>query len=223
MYTYAISIFCQYVNLVVWVAAQIIIRTYGLNNNLREPFAKNFIGDQKFVSDGPYLSFHNATVWKVLWSILLACNFARRQAAFSVCGFWRKTRACWACHPIHTPHNSGSAGQGWRWWSAHAQTRTCKEHLILADFGVDKIVHPRKTYTGLVRLSLARSLTDLVWVAEKRRVWRPSVGRFSTMAFIVGAKPMSRHLWGERKVKAKKSKFIETNEWVNISPRNCQL
>ena len=37
-----------------------------------------------------------------------------------------------------------------------------RKNLILADFGVDKIVHPRKTYTGLVRLSLARSLTDLV-------------------------------------------------------------
>lgn len=52
-------------------------------------------------------------------------------------------------------------------------------------------------YSGSDKLSLARSLTDLVCVAENRRVWRPSPprpprGRFSRMASSVARNPMSR-------------------------------
>ena len=52
-------------------------------------------------------------------------------------------------------------------------------------------------YSGSDKLSLARSLTDLVCVAENWRVWRPSPprlprGRFTRMASSVARNPLSR-------------------------------
>mmetsp|Transcript_58208 Transcript_58208/g.185458 ORF Transcript_58208/g.185458 Transcript_58208/m.185458 type:complete len:212 (+) Transcript_58208:438-1073(+) len=71
-------------------------------------------------------------------------------------------------------------------WSSHTVYDCCSRCGVLCAASACTDM-----YSGSTRLMRARSLMDLVCVAEKRRVCR-SVGRFSRMAFIVSEKPMSR-------------------------------
>mmetsp|Transcript_1851 Transcript_1851/g.6434 ORF Transcript_1851/g.6434 Transcript_1851/m.6434 type:complete len:286 (-) Transcript_1851:351-1208(-) len=67
-------------------------------------------------------------------------------------------------------------------------------------------------YSGSERLSRARSFTDRVWVAEKRRVWRDA-GRFSTMALSVRWNPRSSILSASSRTSTRRPE--QSNEGVS--------
>jgi hypothetical protein len=71
--------------------------------------------------------------------------------------------------------------------SGHMIADWCSFRGVAADASACTLM-----YSGCLRLSLARSRTDLVWVALKRKVWRPVLGRKRRIAFTEVEKPMSR-------------------------------